>query len=295
MAPVTFEQPRELNHFLNPASTFAQCWAVTKAVIPFFFLLAVMTVEMNWVDGKPVTLWTFLAPFAMLLIFPPALIPMTWLENRFKKALVLREENIRLRTGPLLRIPWRNVRGFQLEPAGPNGEFSMLTVKFTLLFGAIQSWKMLLADAAQREALVAELKKHGQTCVEVAGSKPETPAPAAKKTMPGFLHSGWPPMLGLLLIMHGLPLFLVGLNWPKPEHAVSHSGDLNPYAVAFLSHFHTRNQLRCFFIVTGAILTLTGVAGWMPFFLSFIREIKNVRNARRAKKQLMKADGAGAA
>ena len=272
-----FEQPKELNEFACPSIpwTKTRLWNLTKLLIPFLVFLFLIVAESRLTRGLPVIPGLI---EASLII--PFLIAMCWLaswaENRSKRTLQLKDNCIRLKPCNLWRIPWRNIRCFQIEPSGPRGEFEKFTVQFTSPGRAGRRyWSMVFAEIIQYETLLSELKNRkeaglGKFTIEVFDTPIPPPIEFHAKSAPIWLR-----VFGLIFLMHGLPILMVGVT-PLVYHAQNgaHRDKVNPRLAALFNHFASSQDRKRFLAITGAALTGAGT-GCVALAMILERRQKN--------------------
>jgi hypothetical protein len=272
-----FDQPKDLEQFVRPAiaSPKEALWIVAKLLLPVVVLCFVIVAESRALKGLPVI------PGLIGLVFCfPVFIVICWLagklDARFKRTLQIEENYIRLRPCQQPRLRWRHVLYFQVEPAGPRGEFKKITIQFK--FSRRQSWSIVLADTGQFEILLSELwfRKEvnpGTFGIEIF----KIPIPPLKRR-PVKTGAIWLLALAALLIVHGGPLLAVGLL-PPDGRSRNDGRNQNPRLTAWIQQFAKTHNLRRSMIIAGSVLTGAGAAS---VGLSVILT-KRDDNARRAE------------
>lgn len=264
---MTFEQSGELNpHLYVPPEplTLKQCLRIAWVLAPVGLLMAGFVAEFNWMDGRAIGpgLLGVLGMFAALLLFYWAMERSGSKKeaNHEKRTLTLEDEYLRMQPPIPEKIRWRKISSFKFEPAGPDGKYTRLVVEYTRVGDRKYQWPMILADAAQREAILSELKRRGQRCV-IKGSGPDAP-PHRRPALGGL----WLMVSGCFLLFNGLPILAVELL-PESAHrqdCCSEKTPMNPHLQEWLSKFPTAEAKQHFFIKLGAALTFAGCLAVVP-------------------------------
>lgn len=278
---MAFEQPKEFNQFaITPRRwTSERLWEATKLGSPLLVLFYLLVTESRILKGLPVApglIGVSLFPILIILLAKFQ----TLAENRSKRTLRFKNNGVEISSYHRYKIRWRDVLRFQLEPTGLQGELSKFTIQYSS--PTPTCWSMILPEAVQREALLSELKDRqqqepGQFIIEVFDT-PQTPLkPFKVRSAP--IAPIWLYGIGVLLLFNGLPMLAVGLLEPEEFHQNEVRHDrVNPYMAQYLQHFSSREEVRAFFAIMGAVFTGSS-AGCLILSSALVRRQKRAYKA----------------
>lgn len=267
------EQPAELNSIARPPAkgkiTWGRVWTWVKFASPLLTLAALFSAEFSFLDDSPpaprsdspVDVVLFLLLMLVLVLF---LVWYSRLEDRRKRSLEWDDTFLRLKPG--MKIRWRHLRAFHLEPAGPGGKFTRLTIHHRR-GGGNHRWAMILDDPQKRETLIAALDGRRRTCpCDFVIETRNTPN-AFPNSAPGSSHPVldiWLACLGIFLIYNSMPLLAVGFLPPGLLRNISNpntQSHVNPQITAWLdTHLPTIEARRHAAALIGALLLIVGAA-----------------------------------
>jgi len=225
-----FDQPAELNRYVDPTIplTWAVRWRSLKASLPILLCCSALLVEQVafrlWLNDR--SLFSELPLLLVCSLFPVVAImaafeALTRFTHRSKRTMKLEPKRVSISPAKYNRIPWKQIRAWQLEPIPEATGLSKLTILYSLVKGTKRprEWFMVLRQADQEHQFISELeqlRRRGANSSQVA----RLSAPARPKTNSRRVRSMLAVALGLYCILHGLPLLGVGLlptNRPPDE------------------------------------------------------------------------------
>jgi hypothetical protein len=281
---MTIEQKPELNRFVDPSIplTWNYRWRQIKPTLPIWIFILLPLLEIGlfraWLADK--LQWDRLAVLVMagpaMFIFVLAVAEVqTRIQQRSKRVIQFNDDKIRLRPSKSELLKWEKIAKFQFEPIP--GMQGLMKLKLFLHGRPNQKlagrtfWSMVLEQPAKVQELVEYFQKRRTETptnfqVEVL-DKPIPPGPPGQPVLLGMsLYLG-----GIFLLLHGLPLLLVGLTDGRHHDSGNDSDFTSDEKVKLgrfiIKYFHTPGELRHFYIVTGGVLTFSGlfllVWGWL--------------------------------
>src|SRR5712671_4898808 len=282
-----FEQPAELNRYVDPTIplTWAVRWRLTKPSLPMLICCLVLLVEQVafrlWLNDRSLT-----SEFPLLLtcaLFPIFFIPLVVeaqvrLAHQTKRRITLDAKRVLISPGKSNRITWKQISAWRFQPVPTVAGLTKLTVEYALgVKGKIRrEWSMILRQPDQEHAFLSELdyfrqkESNSAPVVRLAEGAASTAANRSFRGMVAFA-------LGFYLLLHGLPLFLVGLAPPTRHHDESSSTsrfsakERAKLKRTVAQHFSSPEQFRVFLLVVGG--GLTGLGAVFYFWgLSFTKK-----------------------
>ena len=195
--------------------------------------------------------------------------------QRSKRVIQIEDKKIKVKPAKNQLIRWNRISKFQFEPIPEMPELMKLKL---FLHGRPNQklserafWSMVLAQPEQVKGLVECLQKRQMETptnyeVEVLEKSPPPEHPTPFPYLGLSLYLG-----GFYLLIHGLPLLLIGLA-NRGHHYSEDDSDLTLNQKAklgrfILKHFSSLEEMRYFFIVAGGVLMLLGlwlmIWGWL--------------------------------
>lgn len=257
--------------------SWARIWPAARLLIPLvvFILLSLAEIPIfknltRWIEGEAThslstVFWEVTVAWLTCGVFPVAVLLTVHWKSRLSVELNEQGLHFRNRKGP--RHPWSQLESVLIEPMpedsglGRATFYSRLSPRQKLLF---RPWQILLEIPSQRDALLQELEKlhpkHPTFSVRVLqnAADPVPPTTRSMRWIAAFV-------LGIWLLLHGLPLTVVGLNLSPAE--IRPSSAANPPSQAFaeflLEHFTSVKAFRRFLWTTGATLSAAGLIAFM--------------------------------
>jgi len=260
-----FEQPAELNQLACPPIPWSmeRIRVFVKALIPLVVFFSLFIAEVRFIKGLPVMPDLIGAFCSLVLVITLLVMLAQWLQNRCKRTLRLEEKGLKTSPRDQPTIRWSEVFRFQFEPTGPGLELTKFTIQHAgRSASGLRCWSMILPDATQREALLSELTNRRQMNLEKFNIEVcDAPIPPLKAFKVRYALI-WLILMSAFLLMNGLPMLMNGLRAPE-DHSRYGTRDrrFNPYVVQWAKEFSNRDEMRRFFVITGAILTGTGAVG----------------------------------
>jgi len=287
---MTIEQKPELNRFVDPSIplTWKWRWRQTTLLLPILLLALAFCVEVwlfkawlssdwRW-DRLPVLVGIWLA---MVVFISGTIEFQVRVRQRSKRVIQIKDDRIIIKPAKNQFVRWKHILKFQFEPIVESPNLMKLKLISTAKKGQPRTfWPMVLENPTRVRELIgflqkkkAEMPAHFE--IEVL-DKPLLPGPPARfPFLAMLLMSG-----GFFLLLHGLPLFLIGVA--NPGHDDSENDlQLTPSEKAklgqfLLKHFSSVEELRRSYIVAGGALTLFGlllmIGGW------FLIKQNNIQN-----------------
>lgn len=268
------EQRAELNRYVDPTIplTWVIRWRFLKAIFPLLFCCSALLVEQVgfrlWLNDR--SLVSELPLLVVCFLFPIVLIAaafetLTRIGHRSKRTIKLDSKHVSISPAKYSRLPWRQIRAWQLEPIPEAAGLSKLTLSYSLGKGTkrLRKWCMVLRQADQEHELICELEQpaeRGVNSTEVA--RLSAPAPPKKNTRRA--RSMLAVALGLYCILHGLPLLGAGLlpaNRPaeeSPSNSRFTGKERAKLKRVVRQTFSSPEQFRRFLLVVGGGLTTLG-------------------------------------
>jgi hypothetical protein len=265
------EQPGERSRFLHRPLTWAEQLRLSGITFPVLLISVALALEFAVID------W-FIKPdgeklWPKLLLAGPVLFAGLYLVLRFslwadrntKRSLDLREKWLGIHTGNYRRFPWDCVIAFQIEPVPGHPDLARVRVigKLSRKSKLRLQRALILDRQTQLPALLAELNLRRQTHPDLLIQEFDEPLPERKPPVPRGLLVHF---LSLILFLHGGPMLWIGCmlsgkpaaptkHWSPPETPLERTVD---------RYFTSYEQVVRFFLVTGSLLTATGlvVFGW---------------------------------
>jgi len=297
-----FEQPRQLNRFVDESIplTWMYRWETLRSVAPILVWCGLCGMEMvavtalrGWLDGIPskgVALPLFVGavgPFLILVLVMEASLRMS---QRTKRVLEIDDKGIVTQHTKRRRVPWDRVVAFQIEPIpGETGLEKVNVCRAPDRNSKVQrSWSIALERKVQLQLLLSELQRRHEAHDCFAVQEFHEPLPSKRTnraaTIPMFF---W--LLGVTLLLHGLPLIRLGLSSDRgPQNPPRHENE-PPAAFGrfILEHFKSVAEMRKAMLVSGTILTGVGALcyawGWRSF------TIQGKRNKEEMDKEIKEA------
>ncbi len=263
-----FEQPKELNVILlPPAVKAARLWLLVKLLGAPLLIGLLFMVEILIVKGRA------MLPFCgVLLVFPLLGFLILFLvqgqQDRSSRSVQIEEDGLQLKPGAGRKIPWSDVVGFRFEPAGPQGHYEKLTVRYREPSRRAEfPWRMILTDEAQCEAILAVLEKRqtmnpGRFTVEILGE------PDQLKSNSSMILSIWLLFLGMFFLMHGLIALVSGVSFLRRDAAEQAS---NLLILSWHAPFATAHDLGRFLVELGGGMTMFAI-GCLVLFVVLLKK-----------------------
>jgi len=269
-----FEQPPELNRYVDSTIplTWAVRWRLLKPGLPLLCVCSLLMVEQAafrlWLNDR-----SLLSALPLLLtcaLFPVIFLPLVGevqvrLAHRSKRSINLQAKRVSISPAKYNRIAWKQIRAWRLEPVASGPGLTKLTIDYALgNKGRMRrEWSMILRQSDQEHAFLSELE-----CSRQMGSNGAPVVRCVEQTMPQTskrrVRSVVAFALGLYLLLHGLPLFLVGLTPPTRHSDEPQSNSrFSPKERAKLKemvgrHFSSPQQFHVLLVALGGGLTALG-------------------------------------
>ena len=271
---MTIEQKPELNRFVDTSAplTWAKRWHGFKITLPIWVFIFSCITEMSvigaWFSGRlswdyvmsvTVSVPVFLAMFWGLIELQ------VWFHHRSKRILRVEEKRLVVSSAKRQFIRWKSVVKIQAEPAAENPALTKISVftYFSKRMPEARNFVIVVEDAVKvRELLqLLDVKRQasGVDFKIVVLNQPAPPRVAV--SLSAFPLTVF--FAGFYCLMHGLPLLGIALLPHKPDW--QNIFDRNPEQVAKLGHFMAKHfssvaQLHNFYLMTGLLLTVAGIA-----------------------------------
>jgi hypothetical protein len=270
---MTIEQKPELNRLVDSSFpiTWPKRWRAFKLTLPIWVFMWVCTIEMGvlnaWLTNRPTAdlisslTGGLLGGFVALWgVFELAL----WFEGRSKRILQVQEKRLMVRPTKHQYIRWKALAKIQFEPIAENPTLTKCSVfvYFSKRVPEARRFRIVIESPAQVRELIQTLEAKRQATGTnfkiVALENPEPPPAVVPLTI--FAFSLF--LAGFYLLLHGLPLLGIALT-PR-NHEPNNHPEFDPEVAKlgrFLAdHFSSVEQMHQFYLWTGIILTVAGLA-----------------------------------
>jgi len=271
-----FEQPAELNRYVDPTIplTWAVRWQSAKTSLHMLLCCSVLLVEQAafrlWLNDR--SLLSGLHLLSACALVPIVFIPLfveaqIRLGHRTKRKIKLQAKKVSISPAKCTRIPWKQISAWRLQPVANAPGLTKLTMQYALGSKGkmAREWSMVLRQPEQEHSFLSELEQFRQMDSNAAPVV-RCAKSAVPQTSNRGLRSTAGVALGIYLLIHGFPVFMVGLTGPT-RHSDDSSSDsrFSPNERAKLKqtvirHFSSPQQFRTFLLVVGGGLTGPGAA-----------------------------------
>ncbi len=294
-----FEQPGQLNRFVDESIplTWSFRWRILKITGPILVWCGLCGVEMvglthvkAWLEGIPskgVALPLLVGAVGPILILALVLEASLRMSQRTRRVLEIDDKGIVTQHTKRRRVPWDRVFAFRVEPIASEANLAKINVCMALARKSKtpRTWSIALDRKTQLQALLSELRR-GHEAHDCFGVQEFHEPLPPKKTYSGATISMWLCLLGVTLLLHGLPLIRLGLSSDRAPQTPSRHENEPPAAFRrfILAHFKSVAELRKATWVTGSVLTGVGVLclawGWRSL------TIQGKRNEEEMNKEI---------
>jgi hypothetical protein len=218
-------------------------------------------------------------PVASILVLAEVLLRSA---HRSKRILKLEPKRVSVSPAKYNRIPWQNIKTWQIEPLADAGGFSELTLEYSLGKSGttLRRWSMVLERPDQERALLSALDSLRLSGVSSAPLI-QLSSPASREAARLPIRISVAIALALFFLLHGMPLLIGGLS--NPSSRDTGSSDRSQFTSRekaklqlFVSrHFtHTSpQQFRHFALIAGSGMTSVGAV----LYIYALRSLKNMR------------------